>query len=69
MATNMLYGDIFIELFSIGLISMIKERVKISRMNCNLYFLDKNSLNLTFNSKDIKLEYKKMEDFTITLHF
>ena len=51
----MIFGDIFIELFRE---SKIKERKKVSRINCNLYFLNQNALRLTFSSKDVKLERK-----------
>ena len=51
----MICGDILIELFRE---SKIKERKKVSRINCNLYFINSDTLELTFCSKDIKLERK-----------
>jgi hypothetical protein len=66
ISTNMLFGDLFIEIFREG---KIKERKKISRINCNLYFMDPDTLSLTFDSKEIKLERNDVDEFSITLHF
>ena len=42
---NMLYGDILVELFTE---SMIGQKTKVARMNCHLYFVDKETLSMVF---------------------
>jgi hypothetical protein len=48
---------------------MISERKRIARINYNLFFLNRESLEISFSSKNIKLEKNNLEDFDITFHF
>lgn len=64
--TNMLFSDVFIEIYRD---SMLSERKRIARINYNLFFLNKDTLEINFSSKNIKLEKNNLEDFDITFHF
>lgn len=66
LGVNMLYSDVFIEIYRD---SMISDRKRIARINYNLFFLNRDSLELSFSSKDIKLEKNNLEDFDVTFHF
>lgn len=61
---NLLIADIFIEIYQISW----KGERRIARINCNFYFCDPQSLQLTFHGKDIKLSDNHHPDFEITLH-